>query len=62
VRFSDGHLETLTSAATRAAYSGEPIALDVASGATLAARMTIRDMRRSAGLMRRITGVYRPGL
>jgi transglutaminase-like putative cysteine protease len=62
VPFSDGHLEALTAAATRAAYSAEPIAPEEAEQATRVARVAIRDMRRSAGIVRRITGVYRPGL
>ncbi len=62
VRFSDGQLEALTGAAMRAAYSDEPVAPEDARRATSAARATIRDMRRSSGLIRRITGVYRPGL
>ncbi len=61
VRCSDGHLERLTAAAIRAAYSDEPPDDDEASGAIVAARSAIQDMRRDAGPVRRLTGVYRPG-
>jgi hypothetical protein len=61
VHFSDGHLATLTSAAIRAAYSPiEPDARE-ASEATSAAKTAIRDMRRDVGIVRRISGIYRPG-
>jgi hypothetical protein len=62
MRVPDGHLETLTGAAIRAAYSAEPLDPEEARRATSAARATIREMRRSAGWVRRVTGVYRPGL
>ena len=62
VSFSDGHLATLTRAAMRAAYSAEPPEREDALGAARSARTAIRDMRRSAGVVRRITGIYRPGL
>lgn len=61
VRFSDGHLAALTSAAMRAAYSPiEPDARE-AREATNAAKTAIRDMRRDVGIVRRITGIYRSG-
>ena len=61
VHFSDGHLAALTSAAIRAAYS--PVEPDAgeASEAASAAKTAIRDMRRDAGIVRRIAGIYRPG-
>jgi transglutaminase-like putative cysteine protease len=62
VRFSDGHLATLTGVATRAAYSPDPVAPEEAVRAARAAHVAIKDMRRSAGIVRRITGIYRPGL
>lgn len=61
VRFSDGDLERLTSLAVRAAYAlDEPSATDAAA-ARAAARRAIRDVRRDAGLLRVVTGIYRPG-
>lgn len=61
VRFLDGDLERLTALAVRAAYSAdEPSAADAAT-ARAAARRAIRDVRRDAGLLRVVTGIYRPG-
>lgn len=62
VRFSDGHLDRLTAAAIRAAYSGRPTTEAEARGALRDARTAIRDIRSDAGLLRRLRGVYRPGL
>jgi hypothetical protein len=62
VRFSDGHLATLTGAAMRAAYAPESPDPDEAREAAKAAHTAIRDMRRSTGLVRRVTGIYRPGV
>ncbi len=62
VRLSDGHLQTLTRATMRAAYARDPIEPEVAQRTTRAARTAIRDMRRSTGLVRRVTGIYRPGV
>jgi len=62
VRFSNGHLTRLTSAATRAAYAGSDVEADDARAALSDARVAIRDVRRDAGLMRRLVGVYRPGI
>jgi len=62
MKVPDGHLDTLTGTATRAAYSAEPLEPEEARRATSAARATIKEMRRSAGLFRRVAGVYRPGL
>jgi transglutaminase-like putative cysteine protease len=62
VSFSDGHLSALTTTATRAAYSPDPIDREEAIAAARAARTAIRDMRRGAGLTRRLAGVYRPKL
>jgi transglutaminase-like putative cysteine protease len=62
VRFSDGHLERLTMAAIRAAYSGRPTTKGEARDALRDARTAIRDIRSDAGLVRRLRGVYRPGL
>jgi transglutaminase-like putative cysteine protease len=62
VRFSDGHLERLTSVATRAAYAEDEVDPDEARAALRDARSAIRDVRRDAGLARRLIGVYRPGI
>lgn len=62
VPFSNGHLERLTDAAARAAYSSRPIDESEAHDAAADARTAIRSMRRDAGLLKRITGIYRPKL
>jgi transglutaminase-like putative cysteine protease len=62
VRFSDGHLARLTDAVARAAYAGEPVEAELARDARQNARVAIRDVRREAGLIRRIVGTYRPGI
>lgn len=62
VAFSNGHLRTLTATAVRAAYSADPPRRDEALEAARAANTAIRDMRRSAGFVRRVRGIYRPGL
>jgi transglutaminase-like putative cysteine protease len=58
---SDGHLTVLTEAAARAAYSAAQPTPGEARAAAEAARATIRDLRRGAGLPRRLLGTYRPG-
>ena len=60
--FSDGHLGRLTSLAVRAAYAPEAPSRADADASAEDARMAIRDLRREAGLLRRIAGTYRPGL
>jgi hypothetical protein len=62
VRFSDGHLDRLTEAASRAAYARDQVTEPEARGAVRDAKVAMRDMRRDAGAVRRILGVYRPGL
>ena len=62
VRFSDGHLERLTTAASRAAYAARPLTRDEARGAFRDARAAMRDLRRDAGVVRRVVGIYRPGV
>ena len=62
VRFSDGHLDRLTAAAIRAAYSGRPTTEAQAREVLHDARTAIRDIRSDAGVLRRLRGVYRPGL
>jgi transglutaminase-like putative cysteine protease len=62
VAFSDGHLGRLASLAVRAAYAPEAPSRSDADASVEDARMAIRDLRKEAGLLRRITGTYRPGL
>jgi Transglutaminase-like superfamily len=62
VAFSDGHLVRLTSLAARAAYAPEAPSRSDADASAEDARISIRDLRKEAGLLRRITGTYRPGL
>jgi transglutaminase-like putative cysteine protease len=62
VRFSDGHLERLTSAASAAAYSPRAVDEDIARSAVTDARVAIRDLRKQAGAVRRLLGIYRPGI
>jgi transglutaminase-like putative cysteine protease len=62
VAFSDGHLGRLTTLAVRAAYAlDEPSRRDADTSVEDAHR-AIRDLRKEAGLLKRITGTYRPGL
>jgi transglutaminase-like putative cysteine protease len=60
VRFSDGHLDRLVKVASSAAYSPHAIADADAEGAGRDGRVAIRDVRRSAGMTRRFTGLWRP--
>ncbi len=62
IAFSDGHLGRLTTLAVRAAYAPESPSRSDADASTEDARKAIRDLRKEAGLLRRITGTYRPGL
>jgi transglutaminase-like putative cysteine protease len=62
IAFTDGHLGRLTSLATRAAYGPEAPTPAEASGSVEDAHRAIRDLRRDAGLVRRIVGTYRPGV
>ncbi len=62
VSFSDGHLETLSGLVDRAAYSGRPVSEADARSAGYAARTAMREMRRNTALVRRIVGIYRPGI
>jgi hypothetical protein len=59
VRLSDGHLRRLTIAATDAAYSDRPIADEEAREAVKAARVTLHDIRKDAGFLRKLAGTYR---
>ena len=60
VRFSDGHLDRLTSAVAKAAYSADPVSGDEAKEAVAASRQAMREIRRDAPWSRRIAGVFRP--
>jgi transglutaminase-like putative cysteine protease len=62
IAFPDGHLGRLTSLAARAAYAPQAPSRSDADASAEDARMAIRDLRKEAGLVRRITGTYRPGL
>jgi transglutaminase-like putative cysteine protease len=62
VTLSDGHLSRLTSAVARAAYAPEAPTEDEAREAVRDGRTAIGDLRRHAGLPRRIVGTYRPGI
>jgi transglutaminase-like putative cysteine protease len=60
VQLSDGHLDRLASAATSAAYAPRSVSDDEADGARRDGRVAIRDVRRSVGVTRRLTGLWRP--
>jgi hypothetical protein len=62
VRFSDGHLERLTSAVTRAAYAAGPVSRDEAKDAVAASGLAMRDLRRGTPFARRVAGLFRPEL
>ncbi len=62
VAFSDGHLGRLTDAAARAAYAAEAPTRDEADASLRDAHAAVKDLRKQAGLLRRIVGTYRPGL
>jgi hypothetical protein len=60
VALSDGHLARLVDAASRAAYAAERTPRDSADAVVADALAAARDLRRDAGLVRRIVGTYRP--
>jgi transglutaminase-like putative cysteine protease len=62
VALSDGHLSRLAASAGRAAYSASAPSREEAQGAVRDARVAISDLRKDAGWVRRIVGIYRPGL
>jgi transglutaminase-like putative cysteine protease len=62
VAFSDGHLGRLTDAAGRAAYGSADPSREEADASVRDAHVAIKDLRKQAGLLRRIVGTYRPGL
>jgi transglutaminase-like putative cysteine protease len=62
VALSDGHLSRLAAAAEHAAYGAREPSREEADAAKRDARTAISDLRKDAGLFRRIAGIYRPGL
>jgi transglutaminase-like putative cysteine protease len=62
IAFTDGHLGRLTTQTTRAAYAAEAPTPEEARSAVEDAHEAIRELRKDAGLMRRIVGTYRPGV
>ena len=60
VALSDGHLDVVTGMAETALYSDRPMASTEASAAVGATRVVLRDLRRDAGVRRRIWGALRP--
>jgi transglutaminase-like putative cysteine protease len=62
IAFTDGHLGRLTSKATRAAYAADAPSREEARSAVEDAHEAIRELRKDAGLIRRIVGTYRPGV
>ena len=60
VQRSDGHLDRLATAASTAAYSPRGVTDEEAQGAGRDGRVAIRDVRKSVGLARRISGLWRP--
>jgi transglutaminase-like putative cysteine protease len=62
IAFTDGHLGRLTTQATRAAYAADAPTPEEARSAVQDAHGAIRELRKDAGLIRRIVGTYRPGV
>jgi transglutaminase-like putative cysteine protease len=62
IAFADGHLGRLTTQATRAAYAADSPTPEEARSAAEDAHGAIRELRKDAGLFRRIVGTYRPGV
>ena len=62
IAFTDGHLGRLTTQATRAAYAAEAPTPEEAKASVEDAHRAIRELRKDAGLVRRIVGTYRPGV
>jgi hypothetical protein len=62
IAFTDGYLGRLTTQATRAAYAADAPTPEEARSAVQDAHASIRELRRDAGLIRRIVGAYRPGV
>ncbi len=62
VAFTDGHLSRLTIVVARAAYAPEPPTEQQARDAVRDGQTAIGDLRRDAGILRRVVGTYRPGV
>ncbi|HEY2964719.1 MAG TPA: transglutaminaseTgpA domain-containing protein [Actinomycetota bacterium] len=62
IALTDGHLGRLTTQTTRAAYAAEAPTPEEARSAVEDAHEAIRELRKDAGLIRRIVGTYRPGV
>jgi transglutaminase-like putative cysteine protease len=62
IAFTDGHLGRLTTQAIRAAYAADAPTPEEARAALEDAHGAIRELRKDAGLIRRIVGTYRPGV
>jgi hypothetical protein len=62
IAFADGHLGRLTAQATRAAYAADAPSPEEATSAAHDAHRAIRELRKDAGLVRRIVGTYRPAV
>jgi len=60
VVLSDGHLDLVTGLAEVALYSQRAVLADDAGAAITASRVIVRDLRRSAGVKRRVLGALRP--
>ena len=61
VRFSDGHLERLTSTVGRVAYSADPVSPQEAREAVAASRRAMREIRTSTPFAKRLVGLLKPG-
>jgi transglutaminase-like putative cysteine protease len=62
IAFTDGHLGRMTTQAIRAAYAEDAPTPEEARSAVEDAHGAIRELRKDAGLIRRIVGTYRPGV
>jgi transglutaminase-like putative cysteine protease len=62
IAFTNGHLGRLTTQAIRAAYAADAPTPEEARSAVDDAHGAIRELRKDAGLIRRIVGTYRPGV
>lgn len=60
-RSLDGHLDPLAAAAVRAAYAPDALTPAEAERAIRSRRDAVRGLRRDAGAIRTLTGIYRPG-
>lgn len=59
---ADGYVRSLTHATTLAAYSSSPLSAESAQQAHRDARDAIRELRREVPFLRRVAGLWRPGL